>query len=224
MFSSILTGTASGLSAVSVAICVAASLACGLILALTYRKCENPTKSFTMTVALLPVIVMMVIMMVNGNLGVGVAVAGSFSLVKFRSLPGKASDILIIFAAMGLGLATGMGYVIFAIAASVVFALCYFLFAATSLLSADASYRSLRITIPEDLDYIESFSDIFEKYTKKAEETAVRTINLGTMYQVTYDIHLRNPEDEKKMIDAIRVRNGNLPVISSRAATVAAEL
>ncbi len=224
MFSSVLTGTASGLSAASVAICVAASLACGLILSLTYRKCENPTKSFTTTVALLPVIVMMVIMMVNGNLGVGVAVAGSFSLVKFRSLPGKASDILIIFASMGIGLATGMGYAVFAIAASVVFALCYFVFSATSLFSSDQTYRSLRITIPEDLDYIESFNDIFEKYTKKAEEQAVRTINLGTMYQVTYDISLKNASDEKAMIDAIRVRNGNLPVISSRAATVSAEL
>ena len=177
-----------------------------------------------MTIAMLPVIVMLVIMMVNGNLGVGVAVAGSFSLVKFRSLPGKASDILIIFAAMGLGLATGMGYVVFAAAAAVVFALFYFLFASTSLLAADSSYRSLRITIPEDLDYIESFDDIFEKYTKKAEEQAVRTINLGIMYQVTYDISLKNPDSEKEMIDAIRVRNGNLPVISSRAATAAAEL
>lgn len=224
MFSSVLTGTTSGLSVPSVAICAAASLACGLILALTYRKCENPSKSFTMTIAMLPLIVMVVIMMVNGNLGVGVAVAGSFSLVKFRSLPGKASDILIIFAAMGLGLATGMGYVVFAAVSAVVFALFYFLFAATSLLAADPSYRSLRITIPEDLDYIESFDDIFEKYTKKAEEQAVRTINLGTMYQVTYNISLKNPDEEKAMIDAIRVRNGNLPVISSRAATAAAEL
>lgn len=224
MFSSVLTGTASGLSLTSVAICVAASLISGLILALTYRKCENPTKSFTMTIALLPLIVMTVILMVNGNLGVGVAVAGSFSLVKFRSLPGKASDILIIFAAMGLGLATGMGYAVFAAAAAIVFALCYCVFASTSILSADPSYRSLRITIPEDLDYIESFDDVFSKYTDKAEEQAVRTINLGTMYQVTYDIHLKNTSLEKEMLDAIRVRNGNLPVILSRAATVAAEL
>lgn len=224
MFSSILTGTSSGLSVASVAACAAASIISGLILGLTYKKCENPSKSFTTTISLLPLIVMLVIMMVNGNLGVGVAVAGSFSLVKFRSLPGKASDILIIFAAMGLGLATGMGYVVFAVAAAAVFALIYFIFSSTSILSADGSYRNLRITIPEDLDYIESFSDIFEKYTKKAEEQAVRTINLGTMYQVTYDINLKNASLEKEMIDAIRVRNGNLPVISSRAATVAAEL
>lgn len=224
MFSSILTGTSSGLSVTSVAACAAASIVAGLILALTYKKCENPSKSFTTTISLLPLIVMLVIMMVNGNLGVGVAVAGSFSLVKFRSLPGKASDILIIFAAMGLGLATGMGYVVFAAAAAVLFALVYFVFSSTSILAADSSYRSLRITIPEDLDYIESFSDIFEKYTKKAEEQAVRTINLGTMYQVTYEISLKNASLEKEMIDAIRVRNGNLPVISSRAATVAAEL
>ncbi len=224
MFSSVLTGTASGLSVTAVAICMAASLVSGMILSLTYRKCENATKSFLLTIALMPLIVQLIILMVNGNLGVGVAVAGSFSLVKFRSLPGKASDILIVFASMCLGLATGMGYAVLAVAASVVIAILYAVLAMTPVLNSDASYRSLRITVPEDLDYIEVFDDIFSTYTVKAEEQAVRTINLGTMYQVTYDIRLKDQSKEKELLDAIRVRNGNLPVISSRAATVAAEL
>lgn len=224
MFSSVLTGTTSGLSVTAVAICAAASLLSGLILSLAYRKCENATRSFLLTIALLPLIVQIVILMVNGNLGVGVAVAGSFSLVRFRSLPGKASDILIIFASMCLGLATGMGYAVLAVTAAVIFGLLYGLLSLTPVLDTDSSYRNLRITVPEDLDYIEVFDEIFAKYTKKAEEQAVRTINLGTMYQVTYDIHLKDASKEKEMIDAIRVRNGNLPVIASRAATVAAEL
>lgn len=224
MFSSVLTGTSSGLSITSVMICIAASLLCGLIVSIVYKLCENPSKSFLMTIALLPVIVQLVILMVNGNLGVGVAVAGSFSLVRFRSLPGKASDILIIFIAMGLGLMTGMGYVMLACASAVIICLIYMVFSKTALLDSDPSYRSMRITIPEDLDYITVFEDIFSKYTKKADESAVRTINLGTMYQVTYDVRLRDPSLEKEMIDAIRVRNGNLPVISSRTATVAGEL
>lgn len=224
MFSSVLTGTTSGLSVTAVAICAAASLLSGLILSLVYKKCENPTGSFLMTIAMLPIIVQIVILMVNGNLGVGVAVAGSFSLVRFRSLPGKASDILIIFASMCLGLATGMGYAVLAVTAALVFGLLYAGLSMTPVLAADASYRNLRITVPEDLDYIAVFDDIFSKYTKKAEEQAVRTINLGTMYQVTYDVRLKDISKEKEMIDAIRVRNGNLPVISTRAATVAAEL
>lgn len=224
MFSSVLTGTASGLSVTAVAVCMAASLLCGVMLAFVYRKCENPTKSFLMTLAMLPAIVQLIILMVNGNLGVGVAVAGSFSLVRFRSLPGKASDILIIFAAMCLGLATGMGYAVLALTAAVIFSVIYLVLSLTDLLSSDASYRNLRITIPEDLDYVESFDDIFRTYAKKAEQQAVRTINLGTMYQVSYDIRLKDISKEKEMIDAIRVRNGNLPVISSRAATAAAEL
>ena len=205
-------------------ICLAASLVCGLIVALVYKLCENPTKSFLLCIALLPVIVQLVILMVNGNLGVGVAVAGSFSLVRFRSLPGKASDILIIFIAMGLGLMTGMGYVMLACTLAVIISLVYMIFSKTPLLDGDPAYRNMRITIPEDLDYMTVFEDIFSRYTKKADESAVRTINLGTMYQVTYDVKLRDPAMEKEMIDAIRVRNGNLPVISSRAATVAGEL
>ncbi len=221
MFSSIL-GSAATMS--QVAVCFSASLVCGLLCAFTYRYCENTSKNFLTALAVLPAIVMMVILMVNGNLGVGVAVAGSFSLVRFRSLPGRASDIVIIFLAMGLGLCTGMGYVYFALASAVIMCLLYVLISKLPLLSENTAYRSIRITIPEDLEYTEVFADIFNKYTSKAEEHAVRTINLGTMYQVTYDVVLKNTADEKQMIDEIRVRNGNLPVICGRAATAAAEL
>ncbi len=224
MFSSVLTGITSSMSAVSVMICLAASLACGLIVALTYRACEHATKSFSVTLALLPAIVQMIILMVNGNLGVGVAVAGSFSLVRFRSLPGKASDILIIFLAMGLGLATGMGYVYFALAAAAILSAVFFICAKASFLDADPTYRNIRITIPEDLDYVSVFTDVFGRYASKSSLESVRTINLGTMYQVEYTLHLKDASQEKNMIDEIRVRNGNLPVICSRAATIAAEL
>lgn len=112
MFSTVLTST---LTFSSFAISVITALICGLIVAAVYKKAVHATGNLTVTLALLPAVTTMVIMMVNGSLGVGVAVAGSFSLVRFRSLPGKASDIVILFLAMGLGLCTGMGYVMFAL-------------------------------------------------------------------------------------------------------------
>ncbi len=220
MFSSILTNASSGLNLTSFLICLGVSLVCGILLACVYRQSEHPTKSFLITLAMLPAIVQIVILMVNGNLGVGVAVAGSFSLVRFRSLPGKASDILIIFLAMGLGLCTGMGYVWFALAMAVILCCVLLLFSKTNILEPDSSYRNLRITIPEDLDYTNVFDDVFAEYTKSAKVTAVRTINLGTMYQIIYDVMLKDPTQEKKMIDQLRVRNGNLAIICSKTATL----
>jgi len=221
MFSSVLSST---LTIESVMICLAASIICGLIISLVYKHCEHASRSFLMTLALLPAIVQMVIMMVNGNLGVGVAVAGSFSLVKFRSLPGKASDILVIFLSMAVGLCTGMGYVVFALALSIILCMILLVFAKTSILATDTSYRNLRIIIPEDLDYTDVFKDIFRKYTKKAEIQSVRTMNLGTMYQITYNVELNDVMKEKEMLDAIRVRNGNLAIVCGNTPTQEVEL
>jgi hypothetical protein len=197
--------------------CTAVSLICGILLALVYRHRENPSRSFAVTIALLPFIVEVVILMVNDSLGVGVAVAGAFSLVRFRSMPGKASDILIIFASMAVGLCTGMGYAVFALISAGLFAFAYLILSKAHFLAEDSLKRSLRITIPEDLDYPSVFDEIFARYAKTCRQVSVRTVNLGTMYQITYDISLKDAKEEKQMIDEIRVRNGNLSVISSRA-------
>jgi hypothetical protein len=201
-------------------ICIIAALLAGFIVAVVYKRSVHATGNLTVTLALLPAVTTMVIMMVNGNLGVGVAVAGSFSLVRFRSIPGKASDIVILFLAMGLGLCTGMGYVAFAVIMAVILSLVFYLLNLSGLGENDKRYRSLRVTIPEDLDYTNVFDEIFDEYTSSHKETAVKTANLGTMYQISYDIVLKDPEDEKKLIDALRMRNGNLPVIAGSAASV----
>lgn len=216
MFSSVLSTT---LTFSSFFICVLTALICGLIVAVVYKKAMHATGNLTVTLALLPAVTTMVIMMVNGNLGVGVAVAGSFSLVRFRSLPGKASDIVILFLAMGLGLCTGMGYVMFALLMAVVLSLVFYVLSISVLGENDRKYRCLRVTIPEDLDYTSVFDEIFDTYTTSHKETAVKTANLGTMYQITYDIVLRDSADEKKLIDALRMRNGNLPVIAGSASS-----
>lgn len=224
MFGSILTGTTSALTLSQVLICTGASILIGLMIAATYRMCVHTSKGFAATIAVLPAVVMLVIIMVNGNLGVGVAVAGSFSLVRFRSLPGRATDIAVIFLAMATGLATGMGYVTFAILMTAIVCVLALVYAKTPLLADDPYYRHLKITIPEDLDYTSVFEDVLKKYTKSSSLESVKTTNLGAMYLLSYNVQLKDEKQEKELVDALRVRNGNLTIVSSRKAAAAAEL
>lgn len=224
MLGSILTGVTSNLTLIQVFYCIMASIICGLMIAYAYRMCVNTTKSFLTTLAILPSIVMAIILMVNGNLGIGVAVAGSFSLVRFRSMPGKASDLAVIFLAMGVGLATGTGYIGFAAIITVIMCLLGVLLAKTPVLETDTTFRNLKITIPEDLDYADAFEDILNEYTKEHYLEGIKTINLGAMYLVSYQIKLKDVQKEKEMIDHLRVRNGNLTISSSMQATIAQEL
>ena len=224
MFSSILTGITSYLSITQVLACTAASIVCGMIIALAYRYTEHPSRNFLISVVILPAVVQMIILMVNGNLGVGVAVAGSFSLVRFRSLPGKASDIVIIFLAMGAGLMTGMGYIWLAVCCALLISLLFVMAARIPVFDEDQSVRSLRITIPEDLDYTTVFDDLMEKYTTSSRLVSSKTVNLGTMYQLTYEIRLKDEKAEKTMIDELRTRNGNLSIACGHQAAAAQEL
>ena len=207
-------------------LCVGVSLVIGLLLAFGYMYRSRYTKSFVMTLSLLPAVVCVVIMMVNGNVGTGVAVAGAFSLVRFRSVPGTAKEISMLFVAMGAGLIAGMGYLGY----SVLFAL---LMCGISLLynrmdfgtkKNAAVYKTLNITIPEDLDYSEVFESIFADYTTKYELVRVKTTNMGSLFRLTYDVSLKEPEKEKEMIDALRCRNGNLEITVSRQDTAVTEL
>ena len=214
MFQSILNTTSTSITILQITICALTSLVCGMLISFLYRFTTRTTKSFAITIVILPVIVMAVILLVNGNLGIGVAVAGSFSLVRFRSLPGKADDIATIFLAMACGLATGVGYCTFALVLSVIVSLLHFVFMKCSILEPSRNYRTLKITIPEDLDYSETFDDILKKYTKKYHLNGVKTVNLGTMYLLNYEIELKDAKSEKNMIDALRCRNGNLTISS----------
>lgn len=207
-------------------LCMGVSLVIGLVMALCYMYHTRYTKSFVVTLALLPAVVCVVIMMVNGNVGTGVAVAGAFSLVRFRSVPGTAKEICTLFLSMGAGLIAGMGYLGFSVLFTVVMCLIFFLynrldFGASK--NADA-YKTLTVTIPEDLDYTGIFDDIFEKYTSAHELIAVKTTNMGSMFRATYHVTLCDPMQEKEMIDKLRCRNGNLEIAVSRQETSVAEL
>ena len=207
-------------------LCMGFSLAIGLVLALAYMYRARYTKSFVITLALLPAVVCVVIMLVNGNVGTGVAVAGAFSLVRFRSVPGTAKEICTLFLAMGAGLITGMGYLGFAVLFTLIMCAVFVLYNLMDLGAGKnaATYKVLTVTIPEDLDYTGVFDDIFAKYTTVCELERVKTTNMGSMFRLTYNIALKDPKREKEMIDELRCRNGNLEISVSKQATVVTEL
>ncbi len=207
-------------------LCLGFSLILGLFMAVVYMYRTRYTKSFVLTLALLPAVVCIVIMLVNGNVGTGVAVAGAFSLVRFRSVPGTAKEICTLFLAMGTGLITGMGYLGFAVLFTVIMCvilMAYNRFDFGAKKNAE-TYKTLTVTIPEDLDYSEIFDDIFAEYTTQSDLARVKTTNMGSMFKLTYNIALRDTKKEKEMIDKIRCRNGNLEITVSKQETTVTEL
>ena len=190
-----------------------------MLSALLYRYKNQSTQSFMITLAILPVIVQTVIMLVSGNIGAGVAVAGAFSLVRFRSAPGSAREIAAVFMVMAIGIATGMGYIVLACILFAVIALFQIALCSLNFGSANDSERILKITIPEDLDYEGLFDDIFAEYTKSARLEKVKTSNLGTLYELRYLITLKDNSVPKAFIDEIRTRNGNLNIVCGRVQT-----
>ena len=207
-------------------LCIGCSLMVGLILAFAYMFRSRYTKSFILTLALLPAVVCVVIMMVNGNVGTGVAVAGAFSLVRFRSVPGTAREITMLFLAMGAGLMAGMGYLGFAILFALILSALSVLYQLLDFGAAKnaARYKTLNITIPEDLDYTGVFDAILSTYASSYELVRVKTTDMGSMFRLTYQLTLRDPDREKEMIDQLRCRNGNLEVSVSRQDTSVTEL
>ena len=197
-------------------LCTAASLMFGFLSALLYMFRNTYTKGFAMTLVLMPAIIQLVIIMVNGNLGTGVAVMGAFSLVRFRSAPGGAREICGLFLAMALGLATGMGYIGIAAIMLILVGLAQILLTLTRFGECPASEKELKITTPESLDYNGIFDDLFETYTRGCELVQVRTTNMGSLYELHYHITLRDKQDEKAFIDALRCRNGNLNITCGR--------
>lgn len=199
-------------------LCVATALAIGVFLALVYTYKSRVTKSFVTTLAMLPAVVCVVIMMVNGNIGAGVAVAGAFSLVRFRSVPGTARDIGAIFLSMGAGLIAGMGYLAYASLFALILGAVTLIYQKLNFGASKTADRdkTLRIEIPENLDYSNVFDDLLEKYTKGYEIMMVKTTNMGSLFKLTYNITLRETAQEKEFIDALRCRNGNLEISMSR--------
>ncbi|MDE7203678.1 MAG: DUF4956 domain-containing protein [Lachnospiraceae bacterium] len=231
MFESIFRGlfdaeTASVISVTDFMICIVSSLVIGLILSVMYMYKNTYSKSFIVTIATIPAIVCVVIMMVNGNVGAGVAVAGAFSLVRFRSAPGTAKEIGVLFLAMGAGIITGMGYIAYAFLFVIIMGAVDMLYAQIDFGARKnaALERTLHITIPEDLDYVEVFDDLFDQYASKFELLNVKTTNMGSLFKLTYHITFREAGREKAFIDDVRCRNGNLEISLSNQESSVSEM
>lgn len=222
LFGSITSGGAITLP--TLLICTLVSLVLGLAVACVYMRRSTYSKSFVVTLVLLPAIVQAVIMLVNGNLGAGVAVAGAFSLVRFRSVAGTAREIGSIFLAMALGLAMGMGYIAFAVVLAILVGGAMLILSSIRFGEPPTSERDLKITIPENLDYEGIFDDLFSTYTGGAELIRVRTTNMGSLYELQYRIQLKGSMIQKEFLDQIRQRNGNLNIVCGRPAVGREEL
>lgn len=205
-------------------VCMGAALILGILLAWLHTYKNQATRNFILTLALLPVIVQTVIMMVNGNLGTGVAVMGAFSLVRFRSAPGNSREISSIFLAMAIGLAVGMGYLGAAAALLAVSGCMTFLVIWLPLGRCGNSERVLKITISEDLDYRGIFEELFSRYTSQSELMRIKTVNMGSLFELQYHIWLQDERMEKEFLDEVRCRNGNLPLVCGRIAAEREEL
>jgi hypothetical protein len=225
MLESILTTSSTGaLNIKDFLICTAAALILGFVIALVYMFKNTYSKGFAVTLVLMPVIVQVVIMMINGNIGTGVAVAGAFSLIRFRSVPGSARDITSIFTAMAAGLACGAGYITAAALFVIVVGGVSLILSNTSFGNGKNGLRELKITIPENLDYTDLFDDLFQKYLKKKELMHVKTTNMGSLYQLSYHVLLQDDGREKELLDEIRCRNGNLNISLGRVTAGKEEL
>lgn len=193
-------------------ICTAVSLVLGALIAFTASFRSKTSKSFLLALFLIPAIVQTVIMLVNGNVGTGVAVMGAFSLVRFRSVAGSAKEIVAIFLAMATGLATAMGYITLAAIFVVIICIAMIILSFVKLKPRDDRERELRITIPEDLNYAHVFDEIFEKYTNSSTLQTVKTSNMGSLYKLVYRVEIKSEDQIQSFIDELRCHNGNLEI------------
>ena len=200
------------------------AIVCGLVIALLYRIRNHCSKSFFITLAVLPPAVQMVIMLVNGNLGAGVAVAGAFSLVRFRSAPVKGQEIACIFQAMAVGLATGMGYIGIAIIFTLLISGLMLVLNLLKVGDGPGQERILRITVPENLDFEGKFDRVFDKYLERYTLDEVKTSNMGSLYKISYHVITKADISVKQMMDELRTGNGNLEISLARPVTVMDEL
>lgn len=197
--------------------CCLASIGLGLAIAFIYMFRHSYSKNFVVTIALLPLIVQMVITLVNGNLGAGIAVMGVFNLVRFRSIPGSAKDIGTVFMAMAVGLATGMGYIWLGVVFTIIVGVVNIVYVISPLGKQQEPLKTLRITLPEDLDFEGIFDDVLRQYTSSDELVEVHTTNMGSLYQLEYAVRMKTPGTEKQFIDALRCLNGNLKISLGRS-------
>lgn len=215
MFNSVFDTAAAGLNIPTILLCSGAALLLGLVIAFTHMKTSKTSRNFLITLTILPLLVQVVMLMVNGSLGTSIAILGAFSLIRFRSIAGNSKEISSVFFAMAIGLALGMGHILFAAVITAITIAVILVLSKTNIFNMSAQPQTLEIVIPEDLDYTHAFDAEFKKFTTSHELVRSKTTNMGSLYQLTYDVCLKRSANEKEFLDAIRVKNSNLKVLLS---------
>ena len=212
MLSSILDGN---FTIESLLICSISSIILGVIIAIVHKLTSKYNKNFLIALTLIPLLVEAIMIMVNGSLGTGIAIAGAFSLIRFRSMPGTAKEILSIFSAMTIGIILGIGYIGFAVLITLLYTIFVLIFSNINIFENNKE-KILKITIPENLDYTEVFNDEFNNYLDKYEISQVKTTNMGSLFELTYLVNVKKNINEKEFIDKLRIKNGNLKIVLSK--------
>ena len=196
-------------------ICMLSAFVLGLIVAVVHMLCARTNKNFVITLTILPMLISLVILLVNGNLGTSVAILGAFSLVRFRSVPGNSREIMFVFFAMAIGLAVGTGYIAFAAVFTLLVGLLTFVLTKINFGEVASRDKILTILIPEELDYTSLFDEEFKEYLSSHKLVKAKTINMGSMFELTYQVTVKLNVNEKEFIDKLRVKNGNLKIALS---------
>ncbi|MBQ8297107.1 MAG: DUF4956 domain-containing protein [Ruminococcus sp.] len=195
-------------------LCVAASLILGFLISAIYmitHKKEGYAQSYVLTVIMLPAIVTLILLLINTTYG-ALSLAGAFTLVRFRSVPGDPKDITYVFFAMATGVACGMGYIGFAVLFFVILGVVVFVLNIANFGGCRVNHMTLKITIPENLDYKGVFDPVLKKYTSFYKLRRIKTTNFGTLFELIYSVDVYDATDTKSFIDDLRALNGNLNI------------
>lgn len=215
MFNSVFDANTVGLDIKTILLCSGAAILLGLVIAFAHMKTSRTSRNFLITLTVLPLLVQAVMIMVNGSLGTSIAILGAFSLVRFRSIAGNSKEISSVFFAMTIGLALGMGHILFAAVITAITVVVIVILSKTNVFNMSAQPQMLEIIIPEDLDYTHAFDEEFKQFTTYHELLRSKTTNMGSLYQLTYSVCLKKSVSEKEFLDAVRVKNSNLKVLLS---------
>ena len=221
LFSSIFTST---FTLGQFLIAVLASMVLGFVVSIYYMFRNTYSKSFVPSLILIPAIECVVIIMINGNMGAGIAVAGSFALIRFRSARGSAKDLTAIFMAMAIGIICGTGYIGIAVLFTLIVCAVGMFLSFVKYGEFDGKMRYLKITVPENLNYDEAFEKVLDNYCSSYEIEKVKTLSLGSLFRVDYSIVMKDTSKIKAMIDDLRIRNNNLEIVCGKEAVSKEEL
>jgi hypothetical protein len=188
----------------------------GLLVSFVYmktHKSKNPSPSFVFTLALLPAIITVIIFLVGNNVARAFSLAGAFSIIRFRSAPGDPKDITYVLFSMAVGLAAGMGFILYAVLVGAALCAVMALLELCKYGQPKGTEKTLKITIPENLNFQHSFDGVLQKYTLSSVLRRIKTTDLGSLYELHYTVVTKNGIDEKDFIDELRCHNGNLNIV-----------